>query len=67
MLFKNFLYLYIQCKQCKEAVMRITVAYTIEKKIAERFKKVAEEKFINRSELIESFIEAWLKENSKNK
>ena len=47
--------------------MRVTVAYTIEKKTAIEFKKAAGEKFINRSELIESFIEKWLKENTKTK
>lgn len=47
--------------------MRKSITFTIEEKTIIDFKKITSEKFINRSELMESFIEKWLKENTKTK
>ena len=46
---------------------RFPITITLNKKVLDDFKKITSEKFINRSELIESFIEKWLKENTKTK
>jgi metal-responsive CopG/Arc/MetJ family transcriptional regulator len=44
--------------------MKITMTFTIDSQMAEKFKKIAKDKFINKSKLIESLIEMWIKENA---
>ena len=41
------------------------MSFTIDKEIAEKFNEITAEKFINKSELVESFIRKWVKENFK--
>lgn len=41
------------------------MSFTIDKEIAEKFKEFTKERFINKSELVDSLIRKWIKENYK--
>jgi len=46
---------------------RTTRTYTIDDRLYEEFEKIIKEKSINKSRLIENFIEEFIKKNNKEK